>query len=106
MSSRLTTSFYEFRTSVKSLDEVVYPLELKYRNVTIRILEISKLEHEYDKLYFVVVQLCKPTELGFACTRPFTIWCRDVEEFVTKLRYEVLSFRVVTWFHPDLLAKV
>jgi len=99
---RPSDSFYDFLATVNSLDEVIYPLVLHYRGVEIRILEVSKSEGKYNKQYFVTIQL----RYGNNLTKPFTIPCRDIDEFVNLLRIEVRRFRLFTIFFKDLLSKL
>jgi len=96
------STLYELYASTRDLDKVIYPLEVRYRGLIIRILEISKVEHDYGKEYFTVVQICNPVNRKKPCTDPFTIACKDIDDFVNKLRLEVLRYRVLTFFYPEL----
>jgi len=95
-------SLYEFRTTTHSLEEVVTPLALKYRGVEIRILEVTKVETRYLKEYFVVVQF----KLGDKLTKPITISCTDIDDFVRKLRVEVIRLRIFAKYIPDTFSQL
>ena len=84
------TSLSEFAISVSSLDEVVYPVTIQCHDVLIHILEVTKVESKRMREYFVTVMF----ERNGRKTRAFTIPCRDVKDLVTKLRIEVLRYRV------------
>ena len=88
---------YEVARSVRELDQLVYPIEVYYRGVRIRILEVSKVETEYLKEYYVVVQF----KVGDKLTKTFTIACSDIDDFIKKLRIEVMKFKIFNLLLPD-----
>lgn len=96
---RSADSLYDFRASVASLDQVVYPLILYYKGVEVRILEVTKVDTPIIKEYYVVVQL---KYLKYV-TRPFTITCKDVDDFIHKLRIEITRFRLFSMFLPEAI---
>ena len=95
-------SLLYFQSSLLSLDALVYPLRIYYRDIEIRILEVMKVENKYLKEYFVVVQLKR----GNITTKPFTISCTDVDDFIKKLRSEIIKFRVGLHAFPDIYSKI
>ena len=80
---------HELYYSISRLDQVATPIRLKYKDVEIRILEVSKQEMLDHTEYFVVVQFKK----GDLITRPFTIYCENIDEFIRNLRIELIRFR-------------
>lgn len=96
---------YELKR-LPSLDNLVYPIIFRYRDVEITIVEVSKIESKWLKEYFVVVQLSRRYGRNVYTSKPFTITCSDVDDLVKKLRIECQKFRIFTTFLPQLSSKL
>jgi len=93
---------YELTSSIQTLDQVVYPVAVYYRGVEVRILEVTKVETRRLKEYFVVIQL----KIGNKLTKPFTITCTDIDDFIKKLRIEVIKLKVMNLLIPDTVKQL
>ena len=90
-------TLYEIQSTIKSFEEVPVPLRFLYKGIEIRILEVASVDLRGSKEYFVVVQLKYRDKL----TRPFTIYCRDIVDFINKLRIELIRFRMFSFTLSD-----
>lgn len=92
-------SLYDLVSSIRDLDQVVAPVVVYFRGVEIRIIEVSKIELPTGPQYIVEVQL----KYKDVRSRVFPIFCRNIEDFVEKLRMEVMKFRIFLHVLPDVV---
>jgi len=75
------------------LDRVVTPARFKYYNVKVYILEIQKTEmpteNGFEPLYIVSTML----EIGNVRTRVFPIPCKNIDDYINKLKVEILNLK-------------
>jgi len=91
-------SLYDFIAYTEDLAEVPTPIRLVYRGVEIRILEVYKAEMIDHVEYIVTLQF----KYGDRVTHPFVIYCNDINDFVDKLRIELIRFKLYKRLIPDL----
>ena len=94
---------FDIALRLGSLDHVATPLRFIWRDVEIRILEVTSStvpdpeSGELKKVYFVTLQLKYRNKL----TKPFTLDCRDVADLIQKLRVEIYRLKSFSFLIPD-----
>lgn len=91
----LPVHFEQFAASGVELDRIRLPIRLIFRDCFVDILEVSKTEFtlphgERYKRYTVIVRVTD----GEVSSRPFFIDCEDFKDFISKLRQEIMKFRI------------
>ena len=92
-------NFWDFVASVRDLSEVLLPIVIRYRGVEIWILEANVVDYGDHKVYIVSLQF---KYRGYV-TKPFPIAAYDMDDFIRKLRFELMKFKLLLRVNPDAI---
>ena len=82
------------------LEDIAVPIRIFVRGFEVRLLEVSKVE--FPEGYIVTLQVCR----GGRRSRVFSLYCKDIYDFINKVRAELIKFRLLEIMLPDTLETI
>jgi len=92
-------SIVDFAAKVTDIEQIATPIRIIWRDIEIRILEVTPIPfpNQKGRQYVVTVQFKHRDHL----TKPFPIVCEDIVDFIKKLRAEIYRFKSIKFLLPD-----